>query len=228
MSVFPEKLMRDQRHPLMDYSEDEKIDYLSLVGTIVAADGNISDEEISKLREFCTTIGVSGMGTGMIIAAVANPSGIDLQPILSRLSRTDLKFTLLTDMLFMAQADGIVAPGETEEIQKVAALLNITQEQIEAITKYAEAVVAVQTPEYAQSPWKDVGSEIVGILASTGVPLGAVTIAGTILGAGAITGLRALGMGLGTPAGIGVTVSLGVSSYFGVRWLFKKIIERVK
>jgi uncharacterized tellurite resistance protein B-like protein len=222
----PTENMQEQRHPLTDYPEDEKVDYLSIVGTIAAADGKITDNELSRLREFCMTIGLGGMGVGMIIGAVENPSGVDFQTILARLSQTDLKFTLLTDMLFMAHADGIVAPGEEEEIRQVAAMLNINQDQIEAMNKYVKAVLSAQSAECSESGWKNVGCEIAGILAGTGVPLGAVTIAGTVLGSGINTGLAVLGMGLGMPVGIGVAVSIGVSSYFGVRWLFKRIIGK--
>jgi len=216
--------MNEQRHPLVDYPEVEKVDYLSIVVSIAAADGKVTDDEITKIREFCGAIGIGEIGVGMIIAVVGDPSIIDVQPILSRLSKTDLKFTLLTDMLFMAHADGIVCPGEKEEIGKIASMLAITQDQIAAIDKYVEAVISAQTSDRSESDWKCLGSEIAGILASTGVPLGAVVIAGTVFGNGMATGLAVLGMGLGAATGVGVAVSIGVSSYFGVRWLFKKII----
>ena len=214
--------MNDQKHPLTAYPEDEKIDYLSLVASIAAADGKITDDEISTLREFCDTIGIGEAGTGLIIAALEDPSMVDVQAILERLSHTDLKFTLLTDMLFMAHADGIVSPGEEEEISKIAAKLQIAKEQISAIERYVNAVLTAQ--QSSQADWKLKGSEIAGVLASTGVPLGAVAISGSFLSVqGIAAGLTALGLGLGLIPGIGVALSLGVGSYFGVRWLFKKI-----
>jgi uncharacterized tellurite resistance protein B-like protein len=216
-------MMNEQTHPLASYPEVERIDYLSIVTSIASADGKVTDDEITKIREFCGAIGIGEIGIGMIIAAVEDPSIVDLQPILTRLSQTDLKFTLLTDMLFMAHADGIVVPGEEEEIRKIASMLNITQEQIEAINKYVEAVISAQHADRSESDWKELGCDIAGILASTGVPLGAVAIAGTVFGNGLVSGLTALGMGMGLATGAGVAVSIGVCSYFGVRWLLKKI-----
>jgi uncharacterized tellurite resistance protein B-like protein len=216
-------MMNAQQHPLANYPEVERVDYLSIVASIASADGKVTDDEITKIREFCGAIGIGDIGIGMIIAAVEDPSVVDLQPILTRLSQTDLKFTLLTDMLFMAHADGIVVPGEEEEICKIASMLNITPEQIEAINKYVEAVISAQHADRSESDWKKLGCEIAGVLASTGVPLGAVAIAGTVFGDGLATGLMALGMGMGIATGAGVAVSIGVCSYFGVRWLFKKI-----
>ncbi len=216
--------MNEQRHPLADYPEVEKVDYFSIVASIASADGKVTDAEITQIREFCSAIGIGEIGIGVIIAVIGDPSMIDLQAILNRLSKTELKFTLLTDMLFMAHADGIVSPNEEEEIRKIASMLDITQEQIEVINKYVEVVISAQHSDHSESDWKKLGSEIAGVLASAGVPLGSVVIAGTVLGNGVATGLTALGPGLGMATGAGVAISIGVCSYFGVRWLFKKII----
>lgn len=215
--------MSAYKHPLANYPEDERVDYLCLVASIASADGEVTDDEITQLHEFCTGIEIGEFGIGMIINAVEDPSVVDIQAIITRLSQTDLKFTLLTDMFFMAYADGIVSPGEEGEICKIAAKLQITRNQIAAIDRYVNAVISAQRPGDSQKDWKDLGSEIAGALASAGVPLGAVAIAGTIFGDGITSALSALGLGLGTTTGIGVVVSIGVSSYFGVRWLFKKL-----
>ena len=218
--------MDKRRHPLANYPEVERVDYLSIVASIAAADDKVTDEEITKIREFCETIGIGEIGLGMIISAVGDPSVIDIEPILARLSKSDLRFTLLTDMLFMAHADGIFVPSEEEEIRRIASMLNINQKQIDAMNKYVEAVLLAQSSNRAKSDWKRLGSEIAGVLASAGVPLGAVAIAGTVFGNGITAGLAALGMGLGITTGVGVAISIGVGSYFGVRWLFNKLVGR--
>lgn len=216
----------EQQHSLMEYPEVERVDYLCVVASIAAADGKVTDEEISHIREYCESTGIGEIGIGLIIAALENPEGVDIPTIVSRLAHTDLRFTLLTDMLFMAHADGIVCPIEQEEINKIAAMLTITHHQIEAINMYVEAVISAQHTRRSEAHWKEVGSEIAGLLASAGVPLGAVAIAGTVFGNGLSSGLAALGMGLGITTGIGVAVSIGVCSYFGVRWLCKKILGK--
>lgn len=210
----------------MNYPEVERVDYLCVAATIAAADGKITDDEISHIREFCEHIEIGEIGIGLIIAAIENPAGVDLQTILSRLKHTDLKFTLLTDMLFIAHADGIVCPGEQEEIKKIAEMLAITSPQIDAIDRYVEAAISAQQSKRSEAHWKQVGSEIAGILAGAGIPLGAVALAGTIFGNGISSGLAALGMGLGMTTGIGVAMSMGVCSYFGVRWLWKTILGK--
>ncbi len=219
--------MTTQKHPLLDYPEHEKIDYLSLVASIAAADGKVTDDEITQIREFCSQIGIGELGIGMIIAAIEDPSIIDVPNVLARLATTDLKFTLLTDMLFMACADGKFSPDERQEINKIAAELNISQKQITALNQYVTTVIKAQRADGKHADWKQVGAELAGVLASAGVPLGAVVVSGYMCGLsvqGISAALIALGLGLGLMPGIGVAISLGICSYFGVRWLFKKMV----
>ncbi len=214
------------KHPLLDFPEDEKVDYLSIVASIAAADGRVSDDEITQMRQYCETIEIGGIGIGMILNAVEDPSVIDVPVVLERLSHTELKFTLLSDMLFMAYADGVVSPGEREEIEKIAVALGISRDQIAAIDRYIKNVLSAQQSESSSSEWKCIGRDIAAALAGTGVPVGAVAISGCLCNPGAAmlsSGLEALGMGLGLTPGIGVAFSLGVCSYFGVRWLYDKL-----
>ncbi len=212
-----------QKHPLTEYPENERIDYLCLVASIASADGNVSDEEITQLRKFCTAVEIDEFGIGTIINAVEDQTVIDIPAIVRRLTHTELKFTLVTDMFFMAQADGIISSGEQHEIYTIAEELKITQDQLAAIDSYVKAVISARHPKASQKNWKNLGSEIAGVLASAGVPLGTVAIAGTVLGDEITSALSVLGLGLGTPTGVGVAVSIGMSSYFGVRWLFEKL-----
>ena len=79
---------------------------MSVVASLASADGKVSDEEVTKIREFCETIQIGDIGVSLIIAAIENPAVVDLASILPRLAQTDLKFTLLADMLFMAIGAG--------------------------------------------------------------------------------------------------------------------------
>jgi uncharacterized tellurite resistance protein B-like protein len=214
-----------ERHPLTAYPHVERVDYLSVLAAIAAADATVTDEELSHLRHFCESVEIDDIGIGLIIAALEHPAVVNLPAILPRLAQTDLKFTLLADMLCIAQADGIVCPAEQAEINTIAAMLGITAEQITAVNRYVDTVLAAQTTQRAEADWRHAGSELAGILASAGVPLSAVAIAGTVFGNGLSSGLAALGMGLGVPPGVGAAISLGVGRYFGVRWLFKKLFE---
>lgn len=218
--------MNNAQHPLSGYPEEEIIDYLSVVAFIASADNDVTDAEVSKLRELCKAVGLGGIGIGKVIAAAEDPTSVNIEEIISRLSESKLKFTLLTDMFFMAFADNIFAPSEEEEIKKVAAKLNINEEQLAAIQKYVKTLIDFQDFGDTEGDLKDLGAEVVAGLASTGVPIAAVAVSGSVFGlsaAGITSGLAALGLGLGMTTGIGVVAALGIGSYLGVRYLYKKL-----
>jgi hypothetical protein len=106
--------------------------------------------------------------------------------------------------------------------------LNINGEQLAALQKYVEAVIKAQNSGSGKQDLKDLGAEVAAGLASAGVPIAAVAMSGSVFGlsaAGITSGLAALGLGLGMTTGIGVVAALGIGSYFGVRYLYKKLSE---
>ena len=219
-------MVQERRHSLRAYPETERVDYLCLIASMAAADNIVSNDELTQLRRFCEAAKVDAIDVGLILSAAADPSSLDILEMLKRLAQTDLRFTLLSDLLFMAYADGIVAPEEDEDMQYIARHLNINPEQVAATELYVKNVLAAQTSDASKKDWTAIGSELAGALAGAGVPLGAVALSGCLCGVGAAElskALNAMGMGLGLTPGIGVVLSLGVCSYFGVRHLFKKL-----
>ncbi len=219
-------MTQEQRHPLSAYPDGEKVDYLCLIASMAAADNVVSDNELTQLRIFCDVAEIDAMNVSLVISAAADPLFLDIPAILKRLAGTELRFTLFSDLLFMAHADGIVSPGEEEDIQYIARYLDISREQVSVTNFYVKNVLTAQKADGAKKDWAATGSEIAGALAGAGIPLGAVAISGYLCGAGTAglsQALNALGMGLGLTPGFGVALSLGVCSYFGVQHLFKKL-----
>jgi uncharacterized tellurite resistance protein B-like protein len=220
-------MKKEAEHPLHGYPESEIIEYLSVVAYIAAADGEVTDSEISKIRELCKTVGLPGAGIGKVIGIAEDPSSIDIKESISKLSESKLKFTLVTDMLFMAFADKVFASSEEETIKELTSQLNITEEQLEAMQEYVKAVTKAQEGGSTKEDLKDLGGEVAAGLASAGVPIAAVAVSGYagLSAAGISSGLATLGLGLGMTTGIGVVAALGIGSYLGVKYLYKKLTD---
>lgn len=204
-------------HPLKNYPEDQKIDYLCLVASIASVDEVLDNGEISTLREFCERIGIGAPGIGVIIGTIGDPSGLEGQAILSRLAHTDLRFTLLTDMLCMAYADGRISPAEREEIDNLAAKLEIPSAQVRAVDEYLKTVLARRADET-----EELANNASHILIQAGIPVKAVTLSGSmdqLRTQDSTTGQTRLGRVPGT----GVAFLSGFGNYLGVRWLFNKL-----
>lgn len=218
--------MTAQQHPLADYPEDERIDYLSLIAVIAATDGQLDDAEITQLRNFCATIGIGEIGIGMVIAALENAAAVALPPLLTRLAQTALKYTLLTDLFCMAYADGIVSPAETAEIKKIAALLAVSPAQLAALTQYVDIIqTARQTPPTA-CDWQERGREIGAALAAVNVPVEAVVLSGALCCRAeehVTPAIAALSRGLGATLETQVGFTGGLRGFWGIRWLVQKL-----
>jgi uncharacterized tellurite resistance protein B-like protein len=207
----------------------ERAAYLRVIASLAALDGEVSDAEIAHLRRACKDLELTPAQMGRVIASAEAPDKAMVRDAVRQLAGSQLRFTLLSDLLFIAHADGRYSEEERSEVAAVADALGITKAQRSAVDKYVTAVMkAGKAKGVGAEALKKLGGEVAAGLAATGVPIAAVAASGSVAGlsaAGITSGLAALGMGLGMTTGIGVVVGIGVASYFGVRWLSKKLLK---
>jgi len=219
----------NETHPALKLPSEERAAYLRIVASLAAADGIVNDAEIAHLRGACGDLGLSAAETGAVIAAAEEPDHAKLDEDVRLLRRSALRFTLLCDLLFIAHADDTYSDEERNEVFAIGDALGITEGQRLALNRYVTAVLkAGRARGFEVEDLKKLGGEVAAGLAATGVPIAAVAASGSMAGlsaAGITSGLAALGMGLGMTTGIGVAVGIGVASYFGVRWLAKKVTK---
>jgi len=220
--------MSQKKHPLEKATEQEKVQFLSIVAVIAKADKKVTDDEIAHLRKACKELGLSADGIGRVIAAAEEPEIVPVKAYIEGLRKSELRFTLVTDMLYLAHADSIYSDTEKKEILSIAKQMGVNSDQVEAMEKYVKAVLKAAKSEVgSKEQWKKLGGEVAGGLASAGVPIAAVAASGSVLGlsaAGITSGLAALGLGLGMATGIGIAAAIGVASYFGIKWIYKKVV----
>lgn len=215
------------KHPATDLSPSERVDYLVVVASMAAADGEVAAAEFEKLREFCRALELGPAEIGQVMAALEGPDTVRIREVTGRLRSSQLRFTLMTDLLFMAYADDKFVEAERREIKALGDALNLTDAQLAALESYVLAVLKAGKAEgVGPGDLKKLGGDVAAGLAATGIPIAAVAVSGSVFGlsaAGITSGLAALGMGLGMASGLGVAVGIGVGSYFGVRWLYRRV-----
>ncbi|HJK89939.1 MAG TPA: TerB family tellurite resistance protein [Polyangiaceae bacterium LLY-WYZ-15_(1-7)] len=217
------------KHPASELPREEKLAYLCVVASIAGSDGEVTDDEVANLRALAKSMELPKRDIGQVIGAAEDPEHSEVQAALSQLAGSELRFTLITDLLFLAFADDHYSKEEQREVAGVADRLGVSEKQVAAIRSYVEAVGKAGASDSASAKdLKKLGGDVAAGLASAGVPVAAVAVSGSVFGlsaAGITSGLAALGMGLGMTTGIGVAAAIGVGSYFGVRWLYKKVAE---
>ncbi len=196
-------LVPDKRHPALDADMSERIDYLTLVASMAFADHSADDRELERARAMCEALELSEEGTVKVLASASDASRVELDEILERLKRSELRYALMIDIIDIAYADEEVVEAEVKEIAALADKLDISAGDIEMLRRYVEKGRKLTDGKNELSD-----AQIAAGLAGTGVPVAAIALA-TTLGAPLV-------------AGVGMAAALGVGSYMSVRWLWRR------
>jgi uncharacterized tellurite resistance protein B-like protein len=157
---------------LQNYSEAEKTAYLSTIASLASADRQASGAETQFLQALAQQAGLSGGATQQVLAAAQDASNQSIQQNLDALKGSDLRFSLITDLISFARADGSYANDEEAMISKMAQYLGINPEQKQTLeTVVDQASTVAHDP---QDPGKSGFLSGIGDkLSNVGIPKGA-------------------------------------------------------
>ena len=204
---------------LQNYSEAEKTAYLSAIASLATADREASQAEGQFLQALAQQAGLSAGATQQVMAAAQDANNQTIQQNLDALKGSDLRFSLVTDLISFARADGSYANDEEAMISKMSQYLGINPEQQQALeTVVDQAATVAHDP---QDPAKEGFLSSIGDkLSNVGIPKGAL-MAG-LLGVVApmviskvIGGQQTQGYGNQSSGGMGGLLSSGMGGLLG-------------
>ncbi|GGF02177.1 TerB family tellurite resistance protein [Hymenobacter cavernae] len=184
---------------LQNYSEPEKTAYLSVIASLASADRQASQAEVEFLQQLSQAAGLSAGATQQVIAAAQDSTNQSVQHNLDMLRGSDLRFSLITDLISFARADGAYSNDEEAMVNKIASYLGINQQQQQTLETVVDQ--AAQVPHDANDPAKQgFLSGITDKLSSVGIPKGALMtgllgIAAPMILSRVMSGGRSSGMG---------------------------------
>lgn len=220
-------------HAAADLPLAERQDYLRVLAALAHVDGQVAGQELGVLRGFCEALDVTGDAQEPVVRFAHAPDPAAVRATCERLRGSQLRFTLVTDLLYIAHTDARYTAAEREVVEGIAELLQIHPRQLEAMDRYARAVLRQRVGRLPDDPagdddGVDLAANAAGSLAACSVPLAAVAAAGG--GAGLGSGLATLGAGLAAglgvtavAAGVGVAAGIGVGSFLAVRGLYRAL-----
>lgn len=218
-----------KKHPLEEYSEDEQVPYLSILSAICYADKEFGDKEKRQLDSLLSQLKISDVHKAKIYSSVFSLPHEDklanLEAI-QNLANTELKYTLISDLCLFSLVDGKFTNEEYQYILGIGELLDITQEQVDAIKSIQEDLDRIKDIPSNSERFKRVIKDGAANLAGVGVPVGAIAASGSVFGlsaAGMTSGLATLGalVGGGMLAGTVIVVpALALGTAYGVKKLF--------
>jgi len=217
-----------QKHSLEEYSENEKIAYLSILASVCYVDKEFDDREKRQLDALLVQLKISDEGKSEIYSSIfsfQHENKFAKIKIIQNLGNTDLRYTLIADLCSFSLADTTFSNEEYQYILGIGEALGVTQEQVDAIKSIQENFAKIKNTPSKTEIFKSLIKDSTASLAAVGVPAGAIAVSGTagLSAVGMTTGLASLGalVGGGMLAGTVVVIpAIALGSAYGIKKLF--------
>ena len=205
---------------LTGYSDQEKGAYLGVLASLATADRQASPEEIEQIKDVAHSAGLSSSQEAAVIRAATELSGEELIKCLDILKSSNLRFSLITDLIALAEADASYTEDEKKNIEKISQYLQIDQKQFSLLDQFVHK--AAEKPEEVNRPGFLESLGLKDQFAKAGVNPQAIgkgllgMLGPILLGTMAAKAMRGRGMGgsLGGMLG-GNSMGMGVPGGFG-------------
>ncbi len=190
----------------------QKAAYLGAIASLTTADRTASDAEVEFLSHLAQATGLSQQDAQHVIDSALDPGSGSLQKSLNALKTSDLRFSLVQDLISFAQSDGQYSDEEQERIGQMSAYLGVTEEQFDALHQYQQAAADgqnVNDPKFLQQ------SGLGSLLGQLGLPKGGGMLAGILAAVGPMILQKVLSSRGGAPAGLGTAAGGGLMGVLG-------------
>lgn len=125
-----------ENNPILNYSEGEKSAYLTLLASVATADHENSEGEIAFMQQMCEVSDISQKCANEVTMAMTNPASVDFSTHITNLKNSELKFSLIADIINMVNADGDMDADEVAHVNKLNQALGINQNQFDVMKEY--------------------------------------------------------------------------------------------
>jgi uncharacterized tellurite resistance protein B-like protein len=138
--------MEENKKLLEGYSDKEKGAYLGAIASIATADREASQEELEYLTALCDAAGLSEPQKNSVLRAATELSGKELTECLNILEKSELKYSLVADLMAFAKADNNYSDEEQEDISEIAEYLGVNQHQFSLLDEFANKAAGKEVP----------------------------------------------------------------------------------
>jgi len=138
---------------LKNYSDLEKGAYLGAISSIATADHSATDEEIEYIMGLAKSADLSEEQKQAVARAATELTGQELKKCLDILKESDLKFSLVTDLISFAESDKNYSEGEKANVEKISQYLGINQQQFNLLDQFVKKTAETKPePEEISKP----------------------------------------------------------------------------
>jgi len=138
---------------LKDYSDLEKGAYLGAISSIATADHAATDEEMEYIMALADSADLSEEQKQAVRRSATELTGQELKKCLDILKDSDLKYSLVTDIISFAEADKKYSDEEKANVEKISQYLGINQQQFHLLDQFVKKTAEVKPePEEVSKP----------------------------------------------------------------------------
>ncbi len=177
----------------------QKSAYLGAIASLTTANRRASDAEVEFLNHLAQATGLTEQEAQHVIDSARDQGSGSLQKSLDGLKTSDLRFSLVQDMISFAQSDGQYTDEEQERIAQMAEYLGVSEEQFDALHQYQQAAADGQNvtdPKFLQQ------SGLGSLFSQLGLPKGGGMLSGILAAVGPMI-LQKVLSSRGAPGGMG-------------------------
>jgi uncharacterized tellurite resistance protein B-like protein len=132
------------------FSDMEKGAYLCALASMATADRVATSEELEFITALADKAGISEEQRGFVQhAATTEITDADLNRCLNILKNSDLRFSLVSDIIAFAQADNHYANEEKQKVEQIAAYLGVNHDQFSVLDEFTKKA-ASEAPNHEQ------------------------------------------------------------------------------
>jgi uncharacterized tellurite resistance protein B-like protein len=132
---------------LEGYSDMEKGAYLGAIASLATADRQASEDELSYIRDLCNAANLSPQQQALVVQASTDMTGEDLNRCLDILKNSELKYSLVTDLMAFAKSDSDYSEAEQQSIHKISEYLGLDQRQFDLLDQFSRQEVPTSPAE---------------------------------------------------------------------------------
>ncbi len=145
--------MVNKENILEGHTDLEKGAYLGAIASLATADRKASEEEMKYIQNLCDAAQLSVQQKEMVVRAATEMSGEELKKCLNVLKTSDLKYSLITDLIAFGKSDSEYSMDEEKSVQKIASHLGVGEKQFSLLDQFADKITTSEAaPEEKTKP----------------------------------------------------------------------------
>jgi uncharacterized tellurite resistance protein B-like protein len=209
---------------LEGYTDQEKGAYLGAIASLATADRSASKEELDHIRNLADDAGLSEIQRESVARAATELSGEELRRCLDILKNSNLRFSLVTDLIAFAEIDSDYSEEERKNVEKITEYLGVNKAQYSLLDQFVQRTAeSNKSPEEIAKPGFLESLGLKDQFSNAGINVGAMgkgllgmlgpILLGGMLGRMSGQRTRGGGLGMGRSGGMGIPGMGGMEGF---------------